>query len=151
MRKTIHCIPRWFSEANDSSGGGLSAVAQFRLFSEQGTIHLDGLNYEIAKHSVFSGRWSLMGPDGEVAVAQKDSVLSRSISIQSGTGNLTLRPRSVFTRTMVLRGAGFDAVITARGMFSRGFTMNGLVPHPEIACFAFWLNAMLDRRRRRND
>ena len=87
----------------------------------------------------------------DVVTAQKESASTRTFSIQSRVGNLTLQSKSIFGRAMVLTGSGFDAEITPKHLFSRAYQITGHVPNFEIACFAFWLTRMLQRRKNKDD
>ena len=147
----IHCVPRWLSATYDISGYGLSAFVSFNWLSEQGVIGIAGEHYEVDKHGAFSGRWSMISNSEEIAIAQKGSPFSRTISLDSRVGPITLKARSMLGRTMLLFGSGFDAVIAPNHIFSRRYTIVGSIPNFEVACFAFWLARMLQRRQKNSN
>lgn len=147
----ITCIPRWFSNTYEMSGEGHDGRVRFNWLSEQGLVEVNGREYRVQKHGVFSGCWSMLSGTEDLVMAKKDSAFRRTFSLQTQAGPMTLKARSMFGRTMILTGEGIDAVIAPAHMFSRRFRMSGRLPDFEICGFVLWLTIMLQRRQESSD
>lgn len=148
----IRCIPKGLCSWNfDIDAKGYSATIEFNWMGEQGAITIDGESYDVRKHGAFSGRWTMDSNTKTVATAQKPSAFTRSFELATSSGTVVLRARSAFGRTMLLEGAGFDAVIAPVHSFTRRASIAGEVSDIRIACFAFWLTVLLWRRDAQSD
>ncbi len=117
---------------------------------EGGAATIDGAEHRICKHGMFSGHWTMCSKYGTVASATKANALERTLAISTHAGDVRLSAHSAFGRTMLLGGSGFDAEIAPVHPFTRRATITGLIPDFPIACFAFWLTALMWRRAARS-
>ncbi|MHB8070125.1 MAG: hypothetical protein ACYDIC_19710 [Desulfobaccales bacterium] len=148
----IRCIPKGLCSWNfDIAGSGHSAIAEFNWLDEQGNITADGEYHDVRKHGVFSGHWTLYANSTPVANAQKSSVFTRTFELETSSGAVILRAQSALGRTMLLEGAGFDAVIAPVHPFTRRASITGQISDFRTACFAFWLTVLLWRRDAQHD
>jgi hypothetical protein len=150
----IRCRPKGlFSREFDLQGDGHQGSLEFNWMSEQGALVADGASFEIDKHGVFSGQWSLLDEGQVVATAKKVSVFRRTFEIESPMGLLELRAESIFTRSFQLKCAGeLVARFKANHLFSRSsqiHTADSEVHFPTLA-FSFWL-ILITRRRAQNN
>ncbi|QEG36910.1 hypothetical protein [Bythopirellula goksoeyrii] len=143
----IRCTPLGICSWNfDLSADGHSARSEFNWCSEQGALTIDGNVHEVHKHGFLSGCWTLDEHATVVVTAQKSSAFTRTFELSATEDTIFLRAASLFGRTMVLEGSGFDAVIAPVHSFTRRATIEGTIADFRIACFAFWLTALLWRR-----
>jgi hypothetical protein len=148
----IRCIPKGICSWNFAiAASGHSASAEFNWLSEQGNLMIDGEYHEVWKHDFFSGHWTLKANATTVANARKSSAFTRTFELETSSGALTLRAQSAWGRTMLLEGAGFDAVIAPVHPFTRRATITGRIADFRTACFAFWLTVLLWRRDSHHD
>lgn len=148
----IRCTPKGLCSWNfDIRTSGHAGTVEFNWLGEQGTITSDGESFEVRKHGVFSGQWTLDSKSQTVATAQKSSVFTRSFELATLAGTVVLRAQSAFGRTMLLEGAGFDGLIAPAHPFTRRATIGGPVPDFHVACFAFWLTVLLWRQAAQRD
>lgn len=148
----ILCLPKGLCSWNfDVTENGHSASVQLNWMGEQGSITIDGNRHEVLKHGVFSGQWTLEANSTTMATARKPNPFTRSFELTTSLGTVALRAESAFGRTMVLEGAGFNGVIAPAHSFTRRASITGEVPDFQIACFAFWLTALLWRRAAQSD
>ena len=130
-------------------GEGNRASLEFSWMSEQGTIIADGAHFEVRKHGVLSGHWTLDHAGQEIASAQKSSAFTRTFEIESPMGSLVLRAESSFTRRFrVERSGDLVATISPDHAFTRRARIGILArdcDFPTI-CFLFWLTALTWRR-----
>ena len=148
----ILCTPKGiFSWNYILSGAGHSAIVELDWMREQGTITIDGKPHDVRKHGALSGHWTLEADSTTLASAQKSSAFTRSFDLTAPSGDLVLRARSALGRTMLLDGTGFHAVIAPAHPFTRRASITGQVPDFRMACFAFWLAALVWRRAAQSD
>ena len=130
-------------------GEGHPASLEFNWLSEQGAVIADGERFEVRKHGVLSGHWTLDRGGQEVASAQKSTAFTRTFEIQSPMGSLVLRAESAFGRSFrVERSGDVIATIVPDHAFTRRATIETLVQKwdfPTIS-FAFWLVVLTWRR-----
>lgn len=177
MARTYAITPLSFfnSEFNASpeDGRGPSFRIKLNSFGEQGSIQDDaGHSYNAVKNGLGSGRWSLTGSAGELAVAQKSSPLSRRFAISLPHGTLTLKSDNPFSRSFSITGhvkktgqPGHTGApqtpsdpstpigaITPAGIWTRRATVTfDDAIEPPVAMFCFWLAALMWRRRARQN
>lgn len=151
----IRCIPMGiFSWAFRLEGEGHSASLRLDSFVEQGVIVADDIEFEVKKHGVLSGRWTLERAGQQVASAQKCDPFTRTFDIQTPGGSLVLRAESAFLRDFRLEHSGeLLATISPDHLFTRRATIETLANDLDLPtiCFSFWLAALTWRRRRRNN
>ena len=148
----IRCIPKGLCSWNfDIAGSGHSASAEFNWLDEQGNLTVDGEYHEVRKHGVFSGHWTFYANSTPVANAQKSSVFTRTFELETSSGMVILRAQSALGRTLLLEGAGFDAVIAPVHPFTRRASITGQIADFHTACLAFWLTVLLWRRDAHHD
>jgi hypothetical protein len=125
------------------------ASLEFNWFGEQGAITADGVPFDVRKHGVFSGQWTLDNGRGPVASAQKTSALTRTFEIQETEETLLLSAESAFGRSFRIERSGeLVATIRPDHAFTRRATIDirGQKWHFPAICFAFWLVALTWRR-----
>lgn len=148
----IRCKPiGWFSWNFSLQGDGHEALLEFNLFGEQGRATIDGTKYEVLKPSLLLGEWTLVHHDLTIATASQTNVFTRSFELLTPLGNATLRPKSVFQRTMLIEGGGYNATIRPNHPFTIASTITGTCPDFRVVCFAFWLTAQNWRRKANSD
>jgi hypothetical protein len=125
------------------------ASLEFNWLAEHGAITADDVPFEVRKHGVFSGRWTLDGDRRPVASAEKSSVFTRTFEIRKRGDALVLRAESALGRSFRLERSG-EVIATIRPdhAFTRRATIE--VParrwHFPTICFAFWLAVLTWRR-----
>lgn len=151
-RFMIQCTPTslcsWDFTLNGDSHHSLLTVNHL---SEQGTALIDGESFDIRKHGMTSGHWTLDNQVGTVLSAQKSSPFTRAFDFQTEAGLVTLAAASAFGRTMLIQGSGFNAAITPVHPFTRRATISETGPDYRVVCFAFWLTILLWRRAANNN
>ena len=151
----IECFPKslfsWDFTARGLSTG--SATEEYDWFTEQGRIGGARLGYEIRKHGVFSGRWTLERAGAVVAEAHKASAMFRSFEVASQAGHFTVRAESALPRAFEIRvGRQFVGGIRPAHIFTRRATIQCSEMIPEhLQHFCFWLVALTWRRRTRSN
>lgn len=130
-------------------GQGHQAYWDQKWTSEQCSILIDEEYFEIKKHGVASGKWSLNKGDMLHSSATKRSAWKRTIDIDSPMGSLLLASNGAFRRSFFLALDGrVIATISPRRAFSWKAELDILVEEydfPTMA-FAFWLVITLWRR-----
>jgi hypothetical protein len=146
----IRCKPKgMFSWDFSLEGEGHHASLEFNWFGEQGTIAADGEWFEVRKHGMFSGHWTLNHDRRSVASARKTSAFTRTLEIQDAEGTLLLRAESAFGRSFhVERRGEVIAAIRPDHAFTRRATIVTRRWEWDFptACFAFWLVVLTWRR-----
>ena len=146
----IRCIPRGICSWNFIlEGAGHRASLEMNLLGEQGTIIADEISYEVHKHGVFRGQWTLDDAGVSVAAAEKVSALKRMFEIHGPDGLLVLRAVSALGRSYRLDRSGemFGTIIPDHA-FTRRATIEIYADEwdfPTVA-FAFWLAVLTWRR-----
>lgn len=130
-------------------GDGHHAFLEFNWLSEQGAITADGVPFEIKKHGMLSGHWTLGHAGKEVAFAQKSTPFTRAFEIQDAGGAFLLRAESPLGRSYRAEQSG-DAIATfyPDHPFTRRATIEILAPKWDFATvtFSFWLVVLTWRR-----
>lgn len=147
----IRCLPTGICSWNFSlEGAGHHADLEFRSFSDQGMLTMDGITFDVNKPSPFSGHWTLDRGGSSIASARKTSALTRTIEIQTASHDLvTLRPESSLGRSFRVERSG---VVISRISPDHPFTRRATIESfPEgldfpTVCFLFWLVALMWRR-----
>lgn len=148
----ILCLPKGICSWNfDLRTSGHSASVEFDWMGEQGAMTIDGMPHEVRKHGMFSGQWTLEANSTTLASAQKSNPFTRSFDLTTSSGTVVLRAESAFGRAMLLEGADFHGLIAPVHPFTRRASITGQVPDFRIACFAFWLAALVWRRAAQSD
>lgn len=118
--------------------------------SEQCSILIDGSYFEVKKHGVASGRWSLESDNGLHCTAKKISFWKRSFEIESPMGLLLLCSNGALKRSFFI---GLDgkviATIHPKHAFSRHLEMDILIEDYDFPTMAlsFWLVILTWRRQ----
>lgn len=147
---TIQCLPRGFCSWNfELSWAEHRGSLDLNVMGEQGSITVDGTQFEVCKHGVLSGHWTLRHGGEEVAEAQKSSAFTRTFQIDSPEGSLILQAESPLTRCFILRRSE-ETIATMRP--DHPFTRRAKITisaqdweFPTI-CFSFWLVVQMWRR-----
>lgn len=148
----ILCLPQGLCSWNFAvTANGHSGSVELNWPGEQGAITIDGKHHEVLKHGMFSGQWTLEADSTTLATARKPSPFARSFELTTSSGTVALRAESAVGRTMLLEGAGFNGVIAPAHPFTRRASITGQLSDFRIACFAFWLTALLWRRAAQSD
>ncbi len=150
----LTCFPEgicsWDFRVSGAAGG--PAALQFNFFAEQGGISLGRNRYEVRKHGVLSGRWTLEQGGEAVAEARKPDPFLRSFELRMGASRFTARAQSPITRCYDILAGGHPAgFIRTAHPFTRRATIECARTVPElIQLFAFWLAVITWRRAARN-
>jgi hypothetical protein len=146
----ILCNPQGICSWNYSLvGDGHHATLEFNWASEQGHITADDVPFEVRKHGLFSGYWTLDCKGKTVASAQKSSAFRRTFAIESPIGSLVLRAESPFARSFrVERSGELLATVSPVHAFTRRASIATLGKMFSFATvsFSFWLVALTWRR-----
>lgn len=143
MTSTPNSIFSWNSTLND---GKNHAELVFNWMSEQGSISINRKYYQVNKHGIFSGKWTLSDHSGALVTAEKFSAFTRKFILNGPSGTHTLEAQSMFGRAMSLHGSSSHALITPQSIFTRKATITGHTPDFETTSFAMWLTLMTWRR-----
>jgi hypothetical protein len=150
----LTCTPQSLCSWNFTVSGpnGEDGAITFRWCSEQGTLTWKGESFEIVKHGVFSGSWSLEQNQNVLVSARKLSSFSRSFVLSTETRSLELHAVSMFQRSFELRHAGLKVgLIYPKHVFSRASFIDCSEEVTELeALFAFWLVALMWKRSSRH-
>lgn len=142
----IQCIPRGVcSWSFQLTGSGHRGSTEHRWAGEQGSLVVDGVQYEVWKDGAFSGGWRLRGAGGTVAVAKKPSAFRRQFEIEHDDQHWSLEATGL-GRTMRLRGPAGRAMIEPEHAFTRRAVIRGETGDFVVTCFAFWLTVLIWRR-----
>jgi hypothetical protein len=130
-------------------GDGHHGSLVFNWVGEQGTITADGRPFEVQKHGMFSGHWTLDQNRQSAISAQKSSAFTRTFEMQSAEDALVLCAESVLGRSFRIERSGeVIATISPDHAFTRRATIK-TVPQKwdfPTVCFAFWLVVLIWRR-----
>lgn len=126
---------------------------EYDWLCEQGRIVDSQIGYEIRKHGVFSGRWTLEHAGAVVAEAHKPSAMFRSFEVSSQGLDFTVRAESAFGRAFeIIVGKQVVGSIRPTHAFTRRATIQCSDILPEhVQLFSFWLVGLTWRRRARNN
>jgi hypothetical protein len=146
----IRCTPYGLCSWNYRiDGDGHRASLVLNWVGEQGAITADGVPFEVQKHGVLSGHWTLDRAGETVASAQKTSPFTRTFELRDAESPLLLSAESAFGRSFRLeRGGEAIATIWPAHLFTRRATIATFGEQwsfPTI-CFAFWLVVLIWRR-----
>ncbi len=149
----IYCEPkRLFTWDYTIRGEGHDAVLSRNWIGEQGSLVIDGIEFEVEKHGFTSGMWTMYRQSVEYAVAQKTRPATRSFEIQAPSGLISMRPMSPLKRSFILeRSDEMVGTVKAVHPFTRRAQID-LSPSEDdfpAVCFAFWLAILTWKRRRR--
>ena len=146
----IRCIPRGICSWNFVlDGAGHQGILALGWMGEQGTITVDEIHFDIQKHGVFSGHWTLNHEGQEVASAQKSTAFTRTFEIQDPGGELVLRAKSPLGRSFRLeRSNDVIATMFPDHAFTRRATIAILTKQWDLPTlyFSFWLVVLMWRR-----
>lgn len=150
----IECLPKslcsWDFNVHGFSCG--EVTVEYDWLAEQGRIMGPGLDYEIRKHGMFSGHWTLESVGQVVSDARKPSAMIRSFEITGREVGFMLRAASPLTRvfeiSMNQRVVGRISPVHA---FTRRATVACSDAIPEhLQLFAFWLVGLTWKRSANN-
>jgi len=151
----IRCIPKGLCSWDFSlDGEGHQASLEFNWIGEQGAITLDDVLYDVRKHGVLSGHWTLDCGRESVASAQKSSAFTRTFEIRCAEDALLLRAASALGRSFrVERSEEVVVTIAPDHAFTRRASIETLGQKCDfrIVCFAFWLVVLMWRRAASSD
>ena len=146
----IRCKPNGICSWNFLlDGEGHRATLEFNWLSEQGAINADGKHFDVRKHGVFSGHWTLGQAGREVAVAQKSTAFTRTFDVQDSSGPLVLRAKSAFGRSFrVERSGNVIATMFPDHPFTRRASIDIHIAQWDFitVSFLFWLVVLTWRR-----
>ncbi len=117
----LHCVPRsvfsWFFDVTGSDAG--PGEITFNIFTEQGTVSLGSERFDVVKHGVLSGRWTLES-DGHVHAEATKSTLTRRFTVVADGVELELVARSPFGRAFRI-SCGDEEIggVESAGIFTR--------------------------------
>lgn len=145
----IECLPKsicsWDFTAELSSS---TASVEYDWLTEQGQIILGNMGYDIRKHGVFSGRWTLEQSGRIVAEAHKPSAMFRSFEIDCHDAHFTVRAESALTRAFeIVLDERVIGYIRPMHAFTRRASIQCDGSIPELMqLFSFWLVGLTWRR-----
>jgi hypothetical protein len=146
----IRCLPAGLCSWNYRlSGDGRQAATTINWFTEQGTITVAGVVFEVRKQGPLSGRWTLERQGAVVISAEKPSALTRTYELQNADAHWTVRAESAMGRGFcVERNGAAIATIRPDHLFTRRATIEILADNGDFPaiCFAFWLVVLAWRR-----
>jgi hypothetical protein len=146
----IRCLPQGLCSWNYTlEGDGRRAETSLQMFTEQGALAVEGVAFEIRKHGLASGHWTLEREGAVIISAQKSSVFTRTVELSNAEGGWTLRAESSFSRSFRIEREGATiAVIRPDHLFTRRATieLTGDQGDFTAVCFAFWLAVIAWRR-----
>lgn len=146
----IRCIPRGICSWNFLlDGAGYQGTVALGWMGEHGTIKVDGTPFDIQKHGVFSGHWTLNHEGQEVISAQKSTAFTRTFKIQDPRGELVLRAKSPLGRSFHLeRSNDVVATMSPDHAFTRRATISIFTKQYDLPTlyFSFWLVVLMWRR-----
>ncbi|MCB1224969.1 MAG: hypothetical protein KDK99_04085 [Verrucomicrobiales bacterium] len=151
----IECQPKslcsWDFTANGLSSG--PAAVEYDWLIEQGRIITGHMAYDVRKHGVFSGQWTLERAGEVVADARKTSAMFRSFEIAGAGVGFTVRAVSAMTRvfeiTMSDQVVGRVSPVHAFTRRATIFCSDAIPQHLQL--FAFWLAVITWRRAGSNN
>ena len=110
----IRCIPLGICSWDFRlEGEGHKGQLKFAMTGEQGAVIVDAVRFDVRKHGVFSGRWTLCYRGDEVVQAQKSSPFTRAFQLETPDGLIQLTPLSPLGRSFrVCRGEEVLATIS---------------------------------------
>ncbi|MEZ6115235.1 MAG: hypothetical protein R3C28_01480 [Pirellulaceae bacterium] len=146
LRCTPMGICSWdFHVSGEQHQGSL----EFNWLGEQGVLTVNGDRFDVHKHGLASGHWTLDQSELQVASAQKSSALARTFELDNGDTDLVLQAVSPFGRAFELKSNNqVVAAINPVHAFTRRATIEQIDPNTDIriTCFAFWLVVLMWRR-----
>jgi len=125
-------------------------TAEFNWLREEGELVIDGKRYDICKHGMMSGRWTLETPGMVLCEAIKENAFSRTVQIKTGETQSTLHAASMFGRSMVLEHPAGHLTLSPVHAFTRRAIIEGDEAGAELVGFTFWLTALTWRRAAQN-
>lgn len=130
-------------------GDGHQATLEFNWVGEQGYITADGVSFEVCKHGMLSGHWTLDSAGVEIASGQKSTAFTRTFEIRDRKETLLLRAESPFGRSFRIERSGDviatvfpDHLLTRRATIETLDCKVGFI----TICFSFWLVVLTWRR-----
>jgi len=130
-------------------GEGHCSTLEFNWLGEQGAINADGKSFDVRKHGVFSGHWTLEHAGTQVASAQKSTAFTRAFDVQDPSGPFILRAESAFGRSFrVERSGNVIATIFPDHPLTRRANIDILTDKWDFVTvsFLFWLVVLTWRR-----
>jgi hypothetical protein len=135
-------------------GDGQEALLEFNWLSEQGKITANGTEYDVCKHGVLSGNWTLESGGQAYLAAQKSSAFVCQFELTDTQSSYSLSARSMWGRSFELeRDGDLLATISPDHLFTRRATIETPAADAdfELLAFAFWLVALMWRRAAQNN
>lgn len=146
----IVCTPKsiWSWNFNASGLASGNATVETYWLTEQGKIIYADVVYEIRKHGVFSGHWTMDRGGRVISEARKTSAMFRSFQISGDGIGFSLQAASPFTRVFEI---GNGEQIVGRIQPAHAFTRRSFIECtdsiPELVqLFAFWLVVLTWKR-----
>lgn len=146
----IEFLPRslcsWDFTAHGLSSG--PAVIAYEWITEQGMIVVGKSCYDVKKHGLFSGHWTLELVGRVIAQAQKPSALFRSFEVSSDEVCFTLAAQSPFQRAfeIVSEDRVVGSIVPAHAFTRRAVMECSDAISEHVQLFAFWLAALTWKR-----
>ncbi len=151
----IRCLPKGLCSWNfDLDGEGHHADLDFNWLGEQGAISIDGTVFDVCKHGIASGHWTLNQAGEELVTAQKVSAFFRTFELQDRDRTLVLRAEAAFGRSFRIDASNdLIATIVPDHAFTRRATIEIHTQGCEFTTlsFAFWLTVLTWRRAAKNN
>lgn len=143
-----------FSWNFDITGAQHNGRLTFNWFSEQGTITYAGQAFDVVKHGIGSGHWTLEAAGEILCDAQKTNPFFRSFTVREAKGEWLLQAQSPLTRCYNLSNAsgGIMGTICPLHPFTRTSRFDCDASVPETTqIFCFWLAALTWKRAQKKN
>ena len=152
---TIRCLPKGICSWHfDLTGDQHRGTLELSWVKESGSISINEMSFDIQKHGIFSGHWTLRHDGNEVASAKKTSAFTRTFELEDPAGKLLLSAESAFQRSFHLQR---DGEVVARMFPDHPFTRRAKIEiaaqdwDAPIIYFSFWLVVLMWRRASQNN
>lgn len=151
----IRCLPvaicSWKFRLESAAG---TARIEHAWMTEQGMIELGGARFDICKHGLASGHWTLEHGGLVAASAQKTSMFTRTFEVQAAGEAYVLRAQSALGRSFNVEQEGrVVATIAPDHPFTRRSRITMVAGELDLitAAFLFWLAVLTWKRAANND
>ncbi len=146
----IQCVPKGVCSWNYVLQGAAEiAKVDFHLVKEQGKIAIGPRVFDVKKHGVGSGHWTLEEAGEVIVSAHKKSPLRRVFKMHSTMGNLKLEAELPMKRAFLLKHHDKELLrIAPMHALTKRATIDLKTSEYElpVVSFAFWLVVLTWRR-----
>ncbi len=152
---SLRAVPTSFLswDFNLFEGGVCVAHVDLAWFRENGTLRVNGEEFEIGREGLMSGSFFLRKGGRTIASAKKESAFLRRFAVRAAQKTYTLKAVSpVHRRFVLVQGTRVVGEVRPDHLFSRKATVDLPAELPlETRIFMTWLVVLLWRRQRRSN